>query len=166
MAGTFKARSQHPMGSLRTLSGLIMMVNFLLLLMSALISLTWRTNARHYPERYFDDLKDKWAYHIAALAVPVGGYLLIQFISTCCCDCKNFRGLADILMMLLCLVFGALIIVSGVFLQMALHDRDCFQQRNCQQLRASIIIGYVSSAFLFAESFFHLSEKNIVMNVV
>jgi len=28
MAGTFKARSQHPVGSLRTLSGLIMMVNF------------------------------------------------------------------------------------------------------------------------------------------
>jgi len=164
--GTFKARSQHPMGSLRTMSGLLMMVNFFLLLMATVMSFTWRTNSRHYEESKFIDLEDKWTYHLAALAVPLGSYLIIWLLATCFSHCPHFRGLADILMMMLSFVLGALIIVSGIFLHLALDDKKCVQERNCNQLEASIIIGYISAAFLFAESYFHLSEKNIVMSLV
>lgn len=69
--------------------------------MATVISFTWRTNGRHYSKENFDDIEDKWMYHLISLGIPLCGFLVIQFVSLfCCCGCKNFKGIADVLVSL------------------------------------------------------------------
>ena len=61
-------------------------------------------------------------------------------------------------MMMICFVLGSLIIASGIYLQLSINAKPCLQQRNCQQLTASIVRAPFCERFKQASYFQTLTD--------
>ncbi|XP_066911844.1 uncharacterized protein [Clytia hemisphaerica] len=150
---------QHSIGSIRTVSGLIMLINFILLIMSVLLIATWRAKVMKENKKHHSDLDQLTMYFLGSILLPLLMFMLIYLKDIFIVQISIAPALANVLMSIFCLTCSTLILLSVGYLIPRINDRWCSDRRACAHLKGAVGSGIITAIGIFAQSVNHLIER-------